>query len=794
MLRRKLWADTRALARQAISLLILVGLGVTLFIGLFQAYQNISGTYNHIYQRTRMADVSVLFERAPESLVDAARVIPHVREAMGRIVGDGSIIQRGRDRERVLGRFVGVPRASRPVMNDIWILEGRYIADAHEAVLEQQFARQNNYAIGDRIKCRYATSEREFTVVGFATSPEYIYPVPSQHTMFVARGTFGVLFLDEDRARQWLGLGRQITEIHCTVAPGYEEQVLEKLEGLADSYGVEFAYTQQFQPSVRLLYLDQMALAQLSIFFPILFLSSAGLSLYGALARIVRLQVSVIGMLKASGFSDRHILTQHVMQGVLIGLGGAIPGAALGHLMSVGVSKMYGSSLMLPLVMSFVRWDTVLVGLAIATGTGLVAAYLPARMAARLHPAVAMRGDLESQGEAHRRQSRRQRLVELTRFVRVAYRIPLRGIVRRASRTFLAVAGIAGGASIMITTLGMYVATMDAIDEYVTGSRKYEIDVQLTHPAGAELAQAMAAIPGGRAASLNVTVPVRVRTSWGEGELMMTGVQRGQRLLRVRTVGDEPMVVEAGKLWLPKRFADRLRAEPGSPVHVEWVKSSRRRRLEQTMEVAGILDTAMGNSAYGEYRDIRRFVGDRVFPQSSYGAYVDVAPARAEAFKHRLEQSDFAALVSTQEDVRREIDEQMATLWVFIGILMIFGSVLAGSAIHSTASVSLLERTRELATLCSIGFSARFASWLAGLELCFLAIVGLVVGIPLGSVLNTLFLKSFETENMAFRAILPLWVHATTVAVVFVLLVFSAYVGMRRLRAMDLSQATKAHE
>ena len=790
MLRRKLWADTRALARQAISLLILVGLGVTLFIGLFQAYQNISGTYRDIYERCRLADASVLFERAPESLVIAARAIPRVREAMGRIVRDGSIIQRGRERERVLGRFIGVPRGGRPTMNDIWILEGRYIDDAHEAVLEQQFARQNNYAIGDRVKCQYGTSEREFTVVGFATSPEYIYPVPSQHTMFVARGTFGVLFIDEDQARQWLGLGRQITEIHCTVDPGREEEVLEKLDGLADSYGVEFAYTQQFQPSVRLLYLDQMALAQLSVFFPILFLSSAGLSLYGALARIVRLQVTVIGMLKACGFNDRQIMTQHVMQGGLIGVGGAVPGAALGHLMSVGVAKMYGSALMLPLVMSHVRWDTVLAGLAIATGTGLAAAYLPAKMAARLHPAVAMRGDLEAQ----RRLGAWQRLVELTRFVRVAYRIPLRGIVRRASRTFLAVAGIAGGASIMITTLGMYVATMDAIDEYVTGSRKYEIDLQLTHPAGAELAHAMAAIPGGRAASLNITVPVRVRTSWGEGELIMTGVERGQHLLQVKTLNDEPMTVEPGKLWLPKRLASRLRAEPGDPLHVEWVKSSRRRQLERTMQVAGILDTAMGNSAYGEYRAVRRFLGDKTFPHSSYGAYIDVDPEHSEAFKHRLERSDYAALVSTTQDIEREINQQMAALFVFIGILMTFGSVLAGSAIHSTASVSLLERTRELATLRSLGFSAKFTAWLTALELCFLGLVGLAVGIPLGSALNTLFLKSFETENMAFRPIVPLWVHVTTIALVFALVAFSSYVGMRRLRAMDLSQATKAHE
>jgi putative ABC transport system permease protein len=98
--------------------------------------------------------------------------------------------------------------------------------------------------------------------------------------------------------------------------------------------------------------------------------------------------------------------------------------------------------------------------------------------------------------------------------------------------------------------------------------------------------------------------------------------------------------------------------------------------------------------------------------------------------------------MSTTQDIEREIDQQMAALFVFIGVLLSFGSLLAGSAIHSVASVSLLERTRELATLRSLGFTAKFAAWLAGPELCFLALVGLVTGIPLGVLVHTLFMRT----------------------------------------------------
>jgi len=159
-----------------------------------------------------------------------------------------------------------------------------------------------------------------------------------------------------------------------------------------------------------------------------------------------------------------------------------------------------------------------------------------------------------------------------------------------------------------------------------------------------------------------------------------------------------------------------------------------------------------------------------------------------------LERSDDVALVSTTADVEQEINEQMALMFIFIGILLSFGMLLAGSAIHTVASVSLLERTRELATLRTLGFTAGAAAWLAAIELCILAGMGLLIGMPFGVALNSLYMSSFTTENMSFRPVLPWWVYLVTVLIVAALVALSSYEGMRRLRTMDLAQATKARE
>jgi putative ABC transport system permease protein len=790
MLWRKLGADMRALSHQTLVLMVLVCLGIALFVGLYEAYQNVTGIYDTIYRTTRMADASVQFDLGPPSLAERARALPHVREVTGRLSKDGAIIQRGRERERVIGRFIAVPPAGKATVNDLWVVAGRSVQSPREAVLEQQFAKDNGYAVGDTIKCSYQSTERELTIVGLAASPEYIYPVPSRHALFIARGTFGVVFISQQRAEEWFGKGTQINEVHCLTDPGHQAEVVEKLEALAKPYGVRFAYVQDEQPSKKLLTMDQQGLATMSVFFPVMFLGAAGLSLYGALLRIVRLQMPVIGTLRACGFSRGEVLTQYGLQGVLIPLGGAIPGLIFGHLMAVGLNRLYAGVLRLPITSAAVHWDTMVVGLVIALATGLVAAFVPARLASKVPPAMAMRGDLESRGRA----ALRPFFEPWIQRVAVFYRIPLRGIQRRASRTLFAVGGVASGTIIMVTTLGQYVSTLDAIDEFLTGTRKYEIDVQLTGPESVVVARAAAQAPGGGAVAPTVSVPVRVRSSRGQGELILTGLQAGQDLLHVRTVSGGRMTLRPGVIWLPRRLAERLHIEPGDPVQVEWEGSSRRLRLRREMRLAGLLDVTMGNSAYGEYKDVRRSLADRAWPESSFGALFDCARERSEAFRRRLERSDGVVAAITTADVSRDIDQQMAMTYIFIGVLLGFGTLLAGSALQSVATVTLLERTRELATLRSLGFTASATSWLAGIELFLLAAVGLVLGLPLGAEINAAFLKSYTTENLAFRAILPPWVFVVIILLVMALVLLSVWTGGRRLARMSLPEATKARE
>lgn len=99
-----------------------------------------------------------------------------------------------------------------------------------------------------------------------------------------------------------------------------------------------------------------------------------------------------IGILRAMGISRAQVLRVFLLQGGLLALGGAVIGCALGAAALVMWQRFARNPDGTPLFPLALEPMLFVVALAVAALTGLVAAFAPALRAARLDPAVAIRG------------------------------------------------------------------------------------------------------------------------------------------------------------------------------------------------------------------------------------------------------------------------------------------------------------------------------------------------------------------------------------------------------------------
>ena len=99
-----------------------------------------------------------------------------------------------------------------------------------------------------------------------------------------------------------------------------------------------------------------------------------------------------IGILRAMGISRGQILRVFLLQGGVLGLGGALAGSGLGALALALWQRFARGADGQPLFLLSFEPSLFAAALALATLTGLIAAFAPALRAARLDPVVAIRG------------------------------------------------------------------------------------------------------------------------------------------------------------------------------------------------------------------------------------------------------------------------------------------------------------------------------------------------------------------------------------------------------------------
>ncbi|TDP71084.1 ABC transporter permease [Roseateles toxinivorans] len=99
-----------------------------------------------------------------------------------------------------------------------------------------------------------------------------------------------------------------------------------------------------------------------------------------------------IGILRAMGISRGQVLRVFLLQGGLLGLGGALVGSALGGMALLVWQRVQRNADGTPLFPLTFEPGLFVAALVLATLTGLVSAFAPALRAARLDPVVAIRG------------------------------------------------------------------------------------------------------------------------------------------------------------------------------------------------------------------------------------------------------------------------------------------------------------------------------------------------------------------------------------------------------------------
>lgn len=752
LLARKLVRDGRRQWPQLGAVALTLALAVAVFGGTYGAYDNLKASYAEVYHRLHFADLTVTggdrarlaHELAGMDGVAAVERRDQV-EVPFRVHSGGAA---GGVVRTLLGRIVAQPRGA--TVDQLLVEEGHGPGGGDEGVtVERHMADHFGLSVGDTVDVYGPDGWRSVHITGVAVSPEYLWPARDRQDVLSSPDDFGVLFASPKLVEEFAGATVEHQTLIRFAAGANARTVEEQVRRAAARAGAGDVMAQRNQPSKAALEEDVQGFGEMAVLFPVLFLVAGSLAAYVLLGRLVRSQRAQLGMLAANGYPRRRILRHYLALGGVVGAGGALVGALGGIGLADLLTKSYTSSLNIPLTVTRFHLATPLIGLVVGTVAGTLSAAGPARAAMKVPPAEAMRGiapvGVGTGGILERLPGLRGLPVRLRMIARNALRSP-----RRTLSTGL---GVILACVLVLSSLALLdTFTVILHEQFHTIQRE---DARLyVAGAGASVADSVARVPGVAAVEPSIQAPVTITAGAHRYQTTLEGFEPGTKM------HDFPQGLPTSGILLGRALRHLLDIGVGDTVHLSAGGAA-----AVPVRVAGFVDEPIGSLAYATLAQATRLAGNA--GTGSVLVRYDAGTDRT-AIEQRLAGVPGVLAVRDTHGSEEAVANMLGFFYALVGMMAVFGAILAFVVLFNTLSVNLAERTVELATLRAEGARSRTLARLVTGENLLLVIGVLPLGLLAGWLVARGMMSTFNSDlwnfSLRLRVATPFLVAGALVA------------------------------
>jgi len=782
---RKLMRDLWRMRGQVLAIALVMASGVGVLVMSLTTVESLEETAIAYYERYRFGHVFARVERAPEHLAARLREIPGVQAVETRVVRTAILDVEGFE-EPVIGQLVSIPERSEPRLNRLALRDGRLPRLGHpdEAVLTEPFAQAHGLAPGDHLRAVINGRWRDLTIVGIALSPEYVYAIGPGALMPDDR-RFGVLWMGHEALQAAFDLDGAFNDVSLALLRGTDpDAVVERVDRILARYGGIGAYARADQLSNWFLMSEIDQHRTLATILPTIFLAVAAFLTHMVLGRMIAVERSEIGLLKAFGYTNRDIAGHYARLALGIGTIGVLLGWFLGYWLGLYHTRLYADFYHFPFLLFRPGPQAFLIAGTVSMGAALLGALAAVRAAAALPPAEAMRPPAPPL-------FRRTVLSEFGWVQRLDQptRILLRQVLRWPGRSFITTAGIAMSVAVLVTSMQWLDAINHMVDVYFLQAQGQDISVGFAEPRSSEIERDLARLPGVRTTEPMRAVPAKLRNGWREQREALQGLPARQELYHVYDAEGRALELPPDGVVISTMLAKLLDVHVGELITVEVLEG---RRPVVEVPVVATFETYIGSPAYMDIRALDRLMRER---PSVTAVHLRVDPALRDTLFRELKTLPRVSSITVRQAAVQTFRDTMAkTITIFVSFFIMFACALAFGVTYNAARIALSERGRELATLRVLGFTRAEISYILLGEVALLTFVALPLGCATGFGLASLIVHAFETELYRVPLVILPATYGWAMVIGLAATAVSAFLVRRRADRLDLIAVLKTRE
>jgi putative ABC transport system permease protein len=748
ILLRKLLRDLLSRKASLAALILIIGFGISALVGFLSIARDLEFAKESYFRACRMGDFYVEVKRAPAWIKDELEAIPNVREVRGRVSLPVSVDLPDLT-EPISGRALSLPAERRPIINDVQLQQGQWFSGpgAQEVLLNFSFARANHLLPGSRIRIMLLDEQRDFLVVGTVSSPEYIYLIPEGGGLAPDPKRFAAVYFEESFLQEASDLEGAWNQFVGSVYDTGDPAVLPMLQTLKeklDFYGAIDAQRMNEQPSTQFLENELENVRKSSFITPVIFLSVAALILNVLIARLVQQQRTVIGTMKAIGYTSWQVMSHYLLYGIAIGSAGALVGWVVTYGIHTSLISFYQVIFEFPGIRTRFHPDLYIGGLLTSAAAAALGTIKGTLAAVRLSPAEAMHPPPPER--THR--TPLELFPSLWRRLPFRWKMVFRAIFRNPFRSTVSLVSGIVASMLIVGALAMKDGMTKLARYELEEVSRQDLTVVLRDPREfgfsneehqfVEFTEPQLQVPA------DLSNGARLRT------INITGLVQGNRLYTpLDQSGSKIQIPDAG-LVLSRKLAEILEVDVGDEILVQPLFGERRKVAAR---VAALAETYVGLAAIADIEYLSRLIGEEwaanvVLTSSFEGANDD-------RYMARLKEQRAVIGATRRLEALEQFEEAFSKAnAIIIGIFVLFAMVIGFGSVLNSSLVSLSERQRETATLRVLGFTTAQVARIFALESIILYGIGALVGLYAGVLYVDFLTVAYSSELFRFPAVL----------------------------------------
>ncbi len=783
MLRKKLLREVMESKFRFFAIASVVAIGILLFSASYMSFLNLSGSYDYTYERLNFEDLLVRVNRAPERAVERLSSLPNVELLTPRI--NNPLGMELEDGTRITGQIISIPGGDAEYVNMLHVREGHMLSGQETeltCLVETHFATFNNLHEGDIIYAVKGGRKIPVRIAGSVSSPEYMIVFRDRQFPMTSATVFGIFYFGEEEARALTGMAsNSYNEFALTLK---DKSLLETTESqvraVLKPYHIEEVTTRENQISNMLIEMELRSFHDFALFFPILFFSIASFSIYMILSRLVRTQRSIIGLMRALGYSARAVLFHYMSFALIVGVVGVVLGSLLGLAATGIVSKVYSIQMNIPFVQYGIFPEVFAYGFLLAMAFCALSGLVPARRSAQVQPTEALRGAIDP--ARYGKITWVERLLPRIDHLRVFWRLPLRNIFRNRRRTAFTVIGIMFAIVLIMLNLGINDTVNANMDQAFNHLFTFDIAVLYLDPQTRVTQKKIEGIPGVTVVEPAIGAPCTIANGSEGVDSILMGALADTVMRGFLDESNRAVEISPGHCLLSRNYRDELGVETGDTVKLTTLRRSR------SFVISDFIMEPMGSFVYVPVDEARELLG---YGTKSSAFYVQVDEGYYQGVRDALYDMPEVLTLVDLTQIKREINSHMALMYIVIAVMLVFGIIMAFSLVFNTSTINIMEREQEVATMLTLGVPQWKASLSLTLENVIMGLLGLVPGYIAARFVMVVAMKLYQTDLFAFTPAISVWTFVITGVMVIALMVFSEYPSLRHIRNLDLAQSTK---